>query len=333
MASRRRQNSFLPQPKSSHVQDEFLKEFLSSSFDPVDYLNSSLSALSPAATIASGSTAPSAISLADLSSHAQTITSQLNAHTTRLTNTLTQLTDDILRSSSRLSYQVELLRGETLSTSEVLRDRLATDVAVFLPTSGEQSQCAVADAPATNSGEPTSVARLRTLTTVKDRLDSVIKAFGAAMEFVFPPSELSTSSSFLSVSAPEPGSQEQSTEQKGQEVLQKLRDEISTLLADPDDPIQGIEKAAQRVEELKDLSVIWKGTAEEKGRAKFIESLAQKVEERHRELLREVETGAKKNSKGAEPDVGHRKAAEGGNKSYAPGLGLLNQLQKMRVGI
>ena len=317
MCSEKHQSSQVPQPLSTHVEDVFLKDFLSPSFDPVDYLNSTLPSLAPSSATSSSSSLP----LADLCNESQTMVSQLNMHTTRLTNALTQLTDEILRSGSRLAYQVELLRGETLSTCEALNGHLAADVAVFLPSNGQAAQ------------EPPCMSQLRTLTIVRARLDSVIKTFGDAMEFVFPPSELSTSSFILSVSAPDPGADKQSTEEKGQEVIRKLREEILALLADPDDPICGIEKAAQRIEELKDISTVWKGTAEEKGRAKFIESLARAVEDRHRELLREVDLEARRTAKKPEAEPNPRKSTEGDyTRSYSPGLGLLNQLQRMRVG-
>ncbi|KAJ2894277.1 Malic acid transport protein 1 [Zalerion maritima] len=334
MAPRRRQNSQLPQPKSTHVEDHFLQDFLSQSFDPVEYLNSTLPPLS---TTSSGTTSSGGpLALADLSNHAQTVVSQLNAHTTRLSSTLTQLTDDILRSGSRLAYQVELLRGEALSTSEALNERLSTDMVVFLPAKQPTTSSSTTETKATTEGaEPQYVSQLRTLTTVRARLDSVIKIFGDAMEFVFPPSELSTSSSFLSVSAPDLGTEKQSTEEKGQQILHKLRDEISALLADSKDPIQGIEKAAHRIEELKELSTVWNGTAEEKGRAKFLETLTKMVEDRHRELLREVELETKR-TKQPEVDSSSRKGntqADGDNRPYTSGLGLLNQLQKMRGGL
>ncbi|KAK0740941.1 hypothetical protein B0T18DRAFT_432160 [Schizothecium vesticola] len=252
------------QPKSAHVADPFLHDFLSpASFDPAAYLNATLPPLQPSGTPVAGP--KPAVSLADLSLQAQSSLSQLNAHTTRLTTVLTQLTDDILRSGSRLAYEVELLRGETLSLSEALTD----------------------GRPTTPPDEPPYITSLRTLTLVRARLDAVIHTFGAAMDFVFPPSLVSVSSSFLSVSAPDDSSSS-STEDKGQQVLRTLRDEVAALLANADDPIQGVEDAARRVRELQELGAVWKGTAEDKGRRGFVEGLARLVEERHRELVKEL---------------------------------------------
>src|ERR1700761_7189602 len=99
--------------KSSFVADPFLEGFLLPSFDPVEYLNTVLPPLkAPGSTSAftttrgGGGGQKTAASLADVSAEAQTVVSQLNAHTSRLTSTLTQLTDDILRSGSRLAYEV-----------------------------------------------------------------------------------------------------------------------------------------------------------------------------------------------------------------------------------
>ncbi len=117
--------------KSPHVADPFLQDFLDPSFDPAEYLNSTL----PSLQTGRGS---SGVPLADLSTQAQTTLSQLNAHTTRLTNTLTQLTDDILRSGSRLAYEVELLRGETLSLAEALTEGLQGDIVKFVLNPNEQ---------------------------------------------------------------------------------------------------------------------------------------------------------------------------------------------------
>jgi len=339
------------------------------------------------------------VPLSELSIQAQSVISQLNAHTTRLTNTLTQLTDDILRSGSRLAYQVELLRGETLSLAETLTEGLHEDIEKFVPGGVQEKFQAVpipAPAPETHTlaahqrrlsvatpsllgtaqvvapptvssseekedgapeatteaaaaapEEPPHITQLRTLTVVRGRLDSVIKTFGDAMEFVFPPSEVSVSSSFLSVSAPDAGGENHSTEEKGQQVLQALRDEISGLLNKSADPIKGIEDAARRIEELKELTKVWKGTAEEKGRTKFIESLAKMVEDKHREVVREIEQqqqssslrrdggagraensdgGLKKNGNGAEGD------SQQETKGYG-GYGLISQLQRLRTGL
>ncbi|TVY43282.1 hypothetical protein LSUB1_G001577 [Lachnellula subtilissima] len=294
------------QPKSTQIADPALRPFLNPSFDPADYLNATL----PSLQTPNASQSPKgSVPLAELSTQTQTLLSQLSAHTTRLTSTLTQLTDEILRSGSRLAYEVEVLRGETLGLSEALTEGLQDDVARFVPgglegdlarkhskggeVNGSSRRASIITTPRTpiqeeipGVADPPYITKLRTLTLVRSRLDTVIKTFGDAMAWTFPPSEVSVTSSFLSVSAPEPGSDQHSTEEKGQQISRKIRDDIADLLIG-EDPIDGIEAAAKRVEELKELAVVWKGTAEEKARVRFVESLAKLVEDRHRELLRD----------------------------------------------
>jgi len=369
-----RQKSKAPlEPKSAHVSDPFLQSFLSPSFSPAEYLNSTL----PPLQTSSRSSDSSAVPLGELSAQAQSQLSQLSAHTTRLTNTLTQLTDDILRSGSRLAYEVELLRGETLSLSEALTDGLHADIVKFVPgglqeqaaenrggaaisqsISSGQRRASIAVAPASapsteeattatttttngptkSAADPAFISQLQTLTLVRSRLDTVVKTFGDAMEFVFPPSELSVSSSFLSVSAPEPGSEARSTEEKGQKVLQQFRDEIEELLSNGSDPVEGIEKAARRIEELKDLTTVWKGTAEEKGRTKFIDSLAKVVEDRHRDLIRDMEQVGRRDGR-PDGELGHRRVVNtsldaGVSESRGlSGYSIMSQLQRLRTGL
>ncbi|KAK2038624.1 hypothetical protein LZ31DRAFT_559436 [Colletotrichum somersetense] len=352
----RQQSKSTIQPKSSHVADDFLQDFLDPSFDPAAYLNANLPPLQHGSNHASRSGSQT-VPLAELSNEAQALLSQLNIHTTRLSGTLTQLTDDILRSGSRLAYEVELLRGETLSLAETMNETLQEDIKKFAPdgleqgatdqtapkvASGEGRRESVGIAKADDGGtaaegeavtEPPYIQQLRTLTVVRSRLDTVIKTFGDAMEFVFPPSELSVSSSFLSVSAPDPGAEQHSTEEKGQQVLQKLRDEISQLLNKSEDPVKGIEKAAQRIEELKELNQVWKGTAEEKGRTRFIESLAKMVEDRHRDLMRELDQTSRRDGGDGRARKGSAHADAAENKTYLGGYGLMGQLQKLRNGL
>ncbi|KAL1877050.1 hypothetical protein Daus18300_002660 [Diaporthe australafricana] len=376
---------FKVDPKSAHTSDPFLQEFLNPAFDPADYLNLTLPPLQgSSSSLRSSSTAgKGAAPLAQLSSEAQELLTQLNAHTTRLATTLTQLTDDILRSGSRLAYEVELLRGETLGLAETLTEGpLRDDLERFVPAGIESAVASTRRAsfgslapptpfpekgkdsppPATpaavvekkaaeaSEDEPAYISHLRTLTLVRSRLDSVIKTFGDAMDFVFPPSEVSVSSGFLSVSAPDfpdmhTASKEQiSTEEKGQKTLRKLRDEISALLAKSNpDPVKGVEDATKRVEELKELITVWKGTAEEKGRQRFVENLARLVEERHRELVKEAEMQREqglRESRSRQDDDALRRD-QGGSSDPATaeargsmgGYGFMTQWQKLRNGL
>lgn len=352
------------EPKSAHTSDPFLQSFLNPAFDAAEYLNATLPPLqgsspSSATVRAQSSTVP----LAGLSAEAQTLLTQLSAHATRLTGTLSQLTEDMLRSGSRLAYEVELLRGEALSLSEALAEGpLRADLERFaapgaapaLDGSNDDDEAPAAGGEAAGGEEePPYISHLRTLTLVRARLDAVIKTFGEAMEFVFPPSEISVSSGFLSVSAPDfpdrhsSSAEQVSMEDKGQSVLRKIREEISGLLrtgGTHDDKIRGVEDATRRVEEIKRLSVVWKGTAEEKGRQRFVEGLARMVEERHRELVKEVESQRElQQAKSRQDEAAAARREQSGasaaeaaaTESRGPlgGYGFMNQWQKIRGGL
>ncbi|KAI9810802.1 MAG: hypothetical protein M1832_001104 [Thelocarpon impressellum] len=325
---------------SAHVADPALRPFLAPTFDPIEYLNDSLPALSLSPSAPATATT---LTLPELSTQTQTVLSQLSAHTSRLSGTLTQLTDEILRSGSRLAYEVEVLRGETLGLSEALTEGLSEDVALFVPdgltvaAGDKQHEGGAADLPP-------YVTQLRTLSLVKDRLDTVIQIFGDAMEWTIPPSEVSITSSFISVSAPEPGSESHSREEKGHEVAKRLRDQVKELLASGADGDDGLEAAVARVEELRELAKVWKGTAEEKSRVKFVESLIRLVEERQAVLEQEAnEQASRPSPKKPSPRKSSSGAAgfsdETGEQSRfgwpvrQGGYGFIDQLQKMRGGL
>jgi hypothetical protein len=290
--------------KFTHVSDPALAPFLQPRFDPAEYLNATL----PSLSLASRKPA-NAASLADLSSQTQDLLSQLNAHTTRLSTILTQLTDDILRSGGRLAYEVEVLRGETIGLTQTLTDGLKSDIGKFLPggialkvepideevksptaiptdaQDGDQSpQPPLAE---DDDSSPEYISDLRTLTTVRTRLETVIKVFGEAMHWTIPPSEVSLGASLISVSAPEPGADNASREQKGKEFAAALRSEIAELITG--DQESGIEKAEARIQALRDMAQVWRGTAEEKARTKFVENLIKLAEEKQRDIEREKE--------------------------------------------
>ena len=77
------------------------------------------------------------MTLNEVSIQAQTLLSKLNSQTTRLSNTLTQATDEIVRSSGRLAYEVELLRGEAIGLSETLGNDLKKEFEVFTSAQAE----------------------------------------------------------------------------------------------------------------------------------------------------------------------------------------------------
>ena len=332
-----------------------LEPFLAPNFDATDYLNSVLPPLSTA-TIRQD---PASVPLSELSSQTQTLLSQLSAQTARVSESLTQLTDEILRSGSRLAYEVEVLRGDTIGFAELLNEGLVEDIKVFvpnglsLPSKGsvesvvrleDDSRDTVADATA---GTPGYMAELKMLSKVRSELENVIKVFGTAMDWPIPPSEVSMASSFISVSAPDPNSETHSREEKGRQVAKELRDQINILFESDTDPIVGVQAAASRVNELRELCKVWKGTAEERARTRFVDGLAKMVEEKHKAVEREkaqepasrvegslVSTlprkeSTSKNTEGQEPvDQGRF-----GWPAKDAGYGFINHLQKMRGGL
>lgn len=286
------------EPQSTHVSDSSIQPFLQPDFDPADYLNSALPPLATSSTPARGGRA---VPLTELSSQLQTLLSQLNAQTSRLSNALTQLTDEIIRSGSRLAYEVEVLRGETSGLVDTFENDLKKDIEVLAPRNAHAQSEALEELPGegengtkidstmtttdTATPEPEFLDRLRTLTTVRERLESVIKTFGSAMQWPIAPSELSLTSSLISVSAPESGDDSRSREEKGKEFADSLRSEINALLSSGS---EGLEAASARVDELRTLADVWKGTAEEKARLKLVDALQKLVDNKEKAIGRNI---------------------------------------------
>lgn len=329
-------------PRSTHVADPTLAPFLQPQFDPADYLNATLPTLSLSSVAARPLKQGTSVSLAELSSQTQDLLSQLNAQTTRLSTILTQLTDDILRSGARLAYEVEVLRGETTSLTETLGDSLKPHVEKFVPGGialggpTVPSGASEAQSPSPEDGQqsgadaekdpttPDYISHLRVLSLVRTRLDSVIKVFGEALHWTLPPSDLSLASNLISVSGPDASADLATREQKGKEFAAALRAEIADLVTG--DPVHGPEAAQVRIQALRDLAVVWRGTAEEKARSKFVEGLVRIVEERQREAEREKEKrrGARSgNANGSVPKQGQAPAPQRSG-------GFLDNLQRIR---
>ena len=293
----------------------------------------------------------------EISSKVQEFLGKLNAQNIRYSNTLLQLTDEILRSGSRLAYEVEILRGDANGLHEVLTDTLQDDIRKLVlasPEAGAETLVGAENGPArlqqsqqvsagenAQTQEPEFIPQLRMLGQVKSRLEEVINVFGEAMEWPLPPSELSITSSFISVSAPEPGSDNYTTEEKAREVAKALQSEVSTLLESDGGDYEGLDAADTRVEALRSLSTVWKGTAEEKARAKFVDCLAKSVDERRKALdARMMQARPRGNSASqrsssmpGRPSLSHgqgrgsdRIVTEGNN----PSGGLLRNLQRLR---
>ncbi|KAL9114055.1 MAG: hypothetical protein Q9227_001827 [Pyrenula ochraceoflavens] len=327
----------------STISDASLKPFTAPSFDPAAYLNENLPSLSLSAVSNPTASQPSRASrLAIVSSETQSLLSRINAQSSRLSNTLTQLTDEILRSGSRLAYEVEILRGEAIGLSEVLDETLVDDIEKLVVEDVQKEQD-LPEATATPNGgdeegdegravskpvsEPEYLQRLQMLSQVRTRLEEVVNVFGQAMEWPLPPSEVSIASSFISVSGPDSGADSHSREAKGKETAKQLRTQVQELLDGDGGGMKAVEKAEERVEVLRKLAGVWKGTAEERARIKFVDSLAKTVEERRAVIESRMEAEGRKNMQRPSSRTGRemdQRAKDGG------GGGLFRGLQRLR---
>lgn len=323
------------EPKSSHVADDSLRPFLQPSFDPADHLNATLPQLH-LPIHAALSKPQNAVSLADHSSRTQTLLSQLDAQASRLTNLLTQLTDEILRSGTRLSYEVDVLRGETVTLSETLNEGLKNDVELFIPnglsTKTKESAIepaeATEDAPQTSTStatEPEYITRLRTLTHVRSRLDTVIKTFNAAMQWPCPPSD-SLASGLLSVST----ESSETRDAKAREFAETLRSDVVSLITEHPDPREGHEEAMKPIGALRDLVGVFKGTAEERVRMRFVEGLEKWAGDKLREA--EGRSYSTEVSRSATPLARGLETIGTPSKLAEKGVGWLDSLGRMRNG-
>lgn len=255
---------------------------------------------------------------------------------------------------------MEVLHGETQGLQEALRETLKDDIEVFVPggiekelerppatararsstiTVAAESKGTVTngDAKHTDSvngepkkeevDEPEYIEKLKKLTAVREKLDTVIKTFDSALNWTFPPSEVSVSSSLISVSAPEPGSEAASVEEKGQAVSKKLRAEVMDILTGGTNGTDGITKARQRIAELRGLCDVWKGTAEEKARLRFVDGLQKMIDDKERKIEGRGSMDNKREHMQAQPQTQQQATSNLG------GYGFINHLQKMRGGI
>lgn len=265
--------------------DPALSQLKEPSFDAVSFLNDNLPVLTFSSAQQPGTKGNKGAQIQDASAQLQGLLTKVNAQHIRSSSQLTQITDDILRSGSRLAYEVEVLRGEANGLYEVLTETLRSDISHFVT-----EQVAVDTIEGTPNGsagylgDPEFIVQLRMLGQVKARLEAVIGVFGEVMEWNMP-SVNSVASSLISVSAPELAMMETTDrDENGQETAKKYRSEIIELLDSDGGGYAGLEAAAEKVEELRMLCIVWKGTAEEKTRSRFVDNLSKLVEERKRAL-------------------------------------------------
>lgn len=328
--------------RPSSITDPNLTPFLSKSFSPIDYLNATLPSSST-----SNNTKSSPLSLSALASQTQSHVSTLAAQSTRLTETLNALTDDILRVSPRLTYEVELLRGEALSLSDSLSSsgNLYASISQFVPETSTSSHVPVDQnlehtstltsskfdpvGPATPSAAA-PIDPLRTLLHVRSRLTLVSQIFSLALSWPFPPSLL-PKSSLISVSSPA----DHTYEAQGQAACARLRQEIIDLLDESED---GVLKATERIQELRTCVEVWKGTGEEKARGKYVdelEAIVEEEEERRESKREDVSITKKGNPKPLPSRPNGNNAAsktdrETRNADTNSAPGFLRNLQRLR---
>lgn len=304
-----------------------------SSFDPVDFLNDVL----PAVNLSSQNHAQKATRSAQIqSTSADTLSllSSLNTINIRASSDLATLTDEIIRSGNRLAYEVEVLRGDVNGLHELLTDSLREEIRHFVqepavdeaPVDSFDAGAAPTTEVQTSPNEPDFMRRLRLLGKVKKRLEGVVAAFGEAMKWPIPPSELSMASSLISVSAPELGIQSTAEDDKAREVLKGIRAEINDLLALDGGSHRGLEAAAERVEEYRHLALLWKGTNEERARVKFVDTLARMVDDRRKVL----DAPRNARAEGAlPPGLGMGKTTKASSESGGA-AGLFRNLQRLK---
>ncbi|KAJ5749273.1 uncharacterized protein N7511_010969 [Penicillium nucicola] len=328
--------------KATNIPD-VTPNFADPNFDPADFLNESLSPLTVASLQPNASRTPGSVPLTELSAQVQSLLSKINAQNIRFSSTLSQLTDEILRSGGRLAYEVEVLRGETIGLSETLTEVLRDDINKFVPEPEQDAHKPeqTEDAPAQDDevapteektcapAEPEYITNLRTLNQVRSRLEDVVQTFGDAMEWPLPPSEISFSSSFISVSGPDLDADGRDREEKGQEMMKKLQKQVTELLDSEGGGQAGLDAANRRVEAIRVLATVWNGSAEEKARNRFVDSLAKIVEDRRRSL--EQQQAASEQSQRA--SARSRPEARRDSDSGAPAGGLFRNLQRLREEI
>ena len=144
-----------------------------------------------------------------------------------------------------------------------------------LPTSKQQEDDAktaqTQDGQDAADSEPPALPNLRTLHNIRTHLQSVIQVFNLALSFPFPPSLLTTAASnIVSITSPDA---DPDAERKGQAALAKLRGEVVELLGAGDTG-----GARRRVQELREVCGVWRGTGEERARGRWVEGLEGLVE-------------------------------------------------------
>ena len=338
---------------NEEVKDPLLESiFQKPSFDPVVLLNG----LFPTPSFVSNQPPVRTTPIQDALSQLQALLSKLNTHNYRYADALTQSTDNILRSGSRLAYEVEILGRDADGLHDLLTETLHSDVQLLRLQVPEVGNPEILDGRREKTGVDQTgghdvmevppalqvrefIMQLRTLEQVKARLEDVITVLGKSMKWPLPPSEHSITSSLKSVSAPAPGSEKYIYAEKDRDMAGKLRQEIAELLDSKVEIDRGIKAASDRVDQLRLLVGVWKGTAEERARAKFVDDLEKMIEDRRKILnarseIQQLRTERQSLHHASSlpermttvHDSTERNSIESGN----PAGGLLRNLQRLR---
>lgn len=231
------------------LSDPSLQPFTSSTFSPTTYLDSILPPLSPPA-ILTPTRRPdtSAATLASLSTQTTTLLSTLDVHTQHLLTHLQTLSDEILRLTPRLGYEIDVLRSDAEGLKEVVEK--AND--------GETGLRRVIE------DEPEGLKKLMMLSKVRERVEEVVKVFGEAMEWRVEGDD---------------GGGEGSEGKDKKSQGKNPAEEVGFLIAAGE-----LEKAKEKVERLRKLASVFQGTVEGPARVAVVEALERRVEVERRKV-------------------------------------------------
>lgn len=318
---------------SNQNESRMLDDQLNSlEFDAVSYLNEML----PPLTLSSQATLVKQNRNSQLQStwsELQTLLGKLNTYNVRTSTELSITTDEILRSGSRLAYEVEVLRSDANNFYELISETLQDDIRLFLQSEvsiatkvGDEAATATSEPgyEASREAGPDFMQELRLLGLVKARLERVVAIFGEALKWPVPPSDVSVTSSLISVSAPELGVANSVEDDKARAVNKQHRDEIVDLLNASQDRQVGVERAQKRLNDFRNLSQVWNGTIEEKARTRIVDSFARVVDDRRAQIGQ---------STARRPDYESTKSSAQASRVGTPGLptgGILGGLRKLR---
>lgn len=312
---------------TTEVRDEVSENLFEADFDPIQHLNDTLPSLS---LTSQGAKQNRASQLQSTSAEITNRVSRLNAYNARTSTELTILTDEILRSGSKLAYEVEVLRSDANSLFDLLSETLKEDIHHFVreDTSNEVPED-MQGAGATSLGgknDPDFMQQLRLLGQVKARLEEVIRVFGDALKWPIPPSDVSVASSLISVSAPELGVASSAEDDRARATIRQFREELSDLLNSEEGGIAGLEAASKKLDEWQNLALVWKGTAEERARNRVVDGFAKIVDDRKRQL----ESQSRTRRPQQESARNSAQLSRSGTPSLPAGGGLFGGLRKLR---